>query len=399
MKQFNGSKEDLARSIEKKQKSLMPVNIAVMIISLIAAISLLVAPLISIDMSGMSEVITAAQGGSTGNNADSDSGQTDQGSNSQSEAMEEIGTLASNVFGNISINATTLLGMSMQPNISEAFGGYLGDMLEQADDKMVTEAIVPVLLQQMQQNTDLPELENPQAVLDKFNALGEADEQNVDAKIAELTEEVQKQAGKEVFPDSYKEDFSNTIRTIYDTTVENNDGNFNTEACVCVLASQTIANGAEDAVICTTYKELANQVTSKMFEGTTGEGGSLENAMPLIKILAYSMLFFAALWAILFVFALVRTFTKNKFLLMWYVKLFGFWPCLIFFVMPLIAKAVIPSVVGESGAYIATALGMVSSMTWISGACYLLLWIISIFWAFPIKSKIRAYRKQYSAMN
>lgn len=34
-----------------------------------------------------------------------------------------------------------------------------------------------------------------------------------------------------------------------------------------------------------------------------------------------------------------------------------------------------------------------SSYTWISGGCYLLLWLLSICWAFPIKHKIRKLRK------
>lgn len=73
-----------------------------------------------------------------------------------------------------------------------------------------------------------------------------------------------------------------------------------------------------------------------------------------------------------------------------------FLPCLIFGVAPLVAGAIVPGM--EGGAEIAGILGMISTMTWISGACYILLWIISIFWAFPIKRKIRAYNKQLKAM-
>ena len=38
---------------------------------------------------------------------------------------------------------------------------------------------------------------------------------------------------------------------------------------------------------------------------------------------------------------------------------------------------------------IAAIIGAISSLTWISGACYLALWIVSVFWAFPIKRRIR----------
>ena len=39
-------------------------------------------------------------------------------------------------------------------------------------------------------------------------------------------------------------------------------------------------------------------------------------------------------------------------------------------------------------------MGMISSLSWISGACYVVLWLISICWAFPIKRKIRRLKKE-----
>ena len=46
---------------------------------------------------------------------------------------------------------------------------------------------------------------------------------------------------------------------------------------------------------------------------------------------------------------------------------------------------------------IAAVLGAVSTLTWISGGCWVLLWLVSIFWAFPIKRKIRALNRQLKA--
>ena len=76
--------------------------------------------------------------------------------------------------------------------------------------------------------------------------------------------------------------------------------------------------------------------------------------------------------------------------MMWYVKLFGFQPCLIFGIVPLVATRFIPN------ATVAAAIGAISTLAWVSGACYLLLWFVSIVWAFPIKHRIRKLNRDYS---
>ncbi len=130
--------------------------------------------------------------------------------------------------------------------------------------------------------------------------------------------------------------------------------------------------------------------------------------------------FFILLWAILFLFSFFHMFARNKRFMMWYVKLFCAWPCIIFWLVPLLVKnvlakafpqiyaQVIDLVVGFVGnalkitvtAEQATGLfnAVLSSLqtfAWISGICYLVLWIISICWAFPIKHKIRRLNKGY----
>lgn len=130
--------------------------------------------------------------------------------------------------------------------------------------------------------------------------------------------------------------------------------------------------------------------------------------------------FFILLWAILFLFSFFHMFARNKRFMMWYVKLFCAWPCIIFWLVPLLVKnvlakafpqiyaQVIDLVVGFVGnalkitvtAEQATglfnaALSSLQTFAWISGICYLVLWIISICWAFPIKHKIRRLNKGY----
>ena len=86
MRPFEGNREELGRLIERKQRSLVPLNIAVMIICLVAAVSLLFAPLVSIDMGAMSEAMASMQG------EDESDGQAD----AQSEAFARIGDIFPN---------------------------------------------------------------------------------------------------------------------------------------------------------------------------------------------------------------------------------------------------------------------------------------------------------------
>ena len=365
MRPFEGNREELGRLIERKQRSLVPLNVAVMIICLVAAVSLLFAPLVSIDMGAMSEAMASMQG------KDESDGQAD----AQSEAFARIGE----GFGNISVTIFTLANFAVQPDLTTAIGNYAGDLLSEAGDKLVTEVALPAIVEQIQsQGTEIPEIEDAAAILDKFGALGEGDD--VDADIAGLAAEVQKQLGKEVLPDESVPDFSRAVRSLYDTTVENNGGEFTVEACICVAASQGLAGGGEDYTVYTSYGELAGALAEQALSGN-GEADEMLSTL------------------LLFIFALAHTFTKNKRFTMWYVKLFGAWPCLIFFIAPLIASAVLPGLTDGAVTAAAAMLGVISSMTWISGICYLLLWAVSIFWAFPIKRKIRYYNRQYAAMN
>lgn len=130
--------------------------------------------------------------------------------------------------------------------------------------------------------------------------------------------------------------------------------------------------------------------------------------------------FFILLWAILFLFSFFHMFARNKRFMMWYVKLFCAWPCIIFWLVPLLVKNVLakafPQIyaqvmdfvvgfVGNALKITVTAeqatglfnavLSSLQTFAWISGICYLVLWIISICWAFPIKHKIRRLNKGY----
>ena len=113
----------------------------------------------------------------------------------------------------------------------------------------------------------------------------------------------------------------------------------------------------------------------------------------------YGMLVFIVPWVFLFLFAFFHLFASNKRFMMWYVKLLCWIPPLIWValrLLPTLATKI--SVIaefwnGDQSALVKAALGGISTYTWISGLCYVVLWLVSIFWAFPIKHKIRKERK------
>lgn len=94
----------------------------------------------------------------------------------------------------------------------------------------------------------------------------------------------------------------------------------------------------------------------------------------------------AGLWAILALFAFLHIFLPNKKVGMWYVKLLCWLPCFVFFIAPPAALAVAPNFVELPAVVSSLAFG---GMTFISGICLLVLWLISIFWCHPIKKRIK----------
>ena len=113
------------------------------------------------------------------------------------------------------------------------------------------------------------------------------------------------------------------------------------------------------------------------------------------------MVFFILPWLFLALISFFKIFAKNKRFMTWYVKLYSFIPGLIALALmlaPLVAPKILPLLKLEADSaeilsYINIACAGVSSFTWVSGLCFVALWLVSIFWAFPIKHKIRKERK------
>lgn len=403
MNSFGGEKSVLMDEIARRQRKLIPLNIVVAIIALVAAVSLLFAPIVSVDAVGLGDYITEMMGEQTAGGDSSEEGPT-------IDTAKIVSTVTSNM-GNVSLTTMSLATLAFSDDLTETLKDYVSEIgsetLKKSEKELITDVAVPMMVEMMEEESGTQAPDNiknmdADAIYDKAKALETASAGEVDETISALAEELQNQLGEDYISDENLADLESAIRTVYDDTVAATDGTFTIESCICVFASKSLQESGEITQTFTSYADLIDYFMDSALSSGSGSDSSSElddtiaQVEPILKIVAIALLFFTAVWLILFLFAFLHLFAKNKRFTMWYVKLFGFLPCLIFGVAPLVAGAIVPGM--EGGAEIAGILGMISTMTWISGACYILLWIISIFWAFPIKRKIRAYNKQLKAM-
>lgn len=403
MNSFGGEKSVLMDEIARRQRKLIPLNIVVAIIALVAAVSLLFAPIVSVDAVGLGDYITEMMGEQSSGGDSSEEGPT-------IDTAKIVSTVTSNM-GNVSLTTMSLATLAFSDDLTETLKDYVSEIgsetLKKSEKELITDVAVPMMVEMMEEESGEEAPDNiknmdADAIYDKAKALETASAGEVDETISALAEELQNQLGEDYISDENLADLESSIRTVYDDTVAATDGTFTIESCICVFASKSLQESGEITQTFTSYADLIDYFMDSALSSGSGSGSSSElddtiaQVEPILKMVAIALLFFTAVWLILFLFAFLHLFAKNKRFTMWYVKLFGFLPCLIFGVAPLVAGAIVPGM--EGGAEIAGILGMISTMTWISGACYILLWIISIFWAFPIKRKIRAYNKQLKAM-
>lgn len=416
--------------LTRLQRKLIPVNIVVAIISLVAAISIMFAPLLTINLGSLAEQVVQIS------ESESD--------DSESNDVEITGYVKSLIgaVGEIKLSLTTyaMLDLAFSKDPVDHIAITVSDKIREVEDDVVANVAVEMIPQLIEDglsdvNVDTENLDVP-AILEKFDEVfkSESEEQTKEA-ISNLVDELQAQAvttdGEQLITDDMKEEVKEVVQQILDDVIaELGDENLSLESFICVTISKFIngsgwtpSNGARAAAaasvkavdeepgeneessesngkIYTNYRDLINGIFGTSVEGeNTGAVIDAEMMKMLkialfgVKIFASLMAFFAAIWLIQFLFAAIHLCFKNKRFMMWYTKLWGFTPCFIFWVLPMIASIILPIFIPEAAAFIGI-LKAITSMTWICGVCYLLLWLVSIFWAFPIKHKIRKLLRQ-----
>ncbi len=358
-KTYSSAEEEM----EARQKKLIPLNIVVAVMALVAAISILFLPLLRLNVEDAAELMAAGDAG--GSQESGDEGQT---------SAEEM--LSGFSFA-VSLNGVDFVNIGFSGSLTGSLIDILSEAFSERADELVARALAAEL-----SDSGIDE-EVVSEIGGAFRGLEAAQtEEEIDAAVAALAQTLADSLGESASADTAE--LESGIREMYDDTVSHTGGVFTTEALICVTASGSLNEGDGTGEVYTSFTELLNA----SFASEGGSFGEIDETIPkgaLVGIGA-AIAFFAFVWFVLFLFALVRIFLKNKRFTMWYVKLFGFFPCLLFGVAPLVAGSVVPEA--------AAVTGMLSSLSWISGACYVLLWLISVFWAFPIKRKIRRLKKE-----
>jgi hypothetical protein len=174
-------------------------------------------------------------------------------------------------------------------------------------------------------------------------------------------------------------------------------------------ASETSSEAAGTVIF--SYSELIGDDTKAALQAsitnavnTYMEGAEEEmaEASQYFVYIFYVCSIFVGLWLIQFLFAFLHMFARNKRFHMWYTKLLCWIPPMIWLATFIMSKeSFIEKIFASVGGgvdvpanVIAGVASGITSFTWISGACLLALWIVSIFWAFPIKHKIRKLKKE-----
>lgn len=361
----------------KRQNRLLPLNLIVFALAIVAAFSLLFAPLISVDMGALGKALTQA--------VDSTS------SGSSSESKEFVKVIFESLDGvSYDITAVDMLNSVTAADKSAALSEDVGELMGKLEKTMVVTVLV--------------------GAFGDGNNAEDVDVDKVYSKLKALesvSSQTEKQTAVTALADAMCEELNiskngddranmvEQINTLYDDTVADNNGKFTVEACICIQVSKGVDE--ESGTPATTYDALINKLlnSASSSSSSSSAGATVTDALKYDMYLLIAIAVIALLWLVLAIFALVHAFTKNKRFTMWYVKLFGFLPCLLFGVLPLAAKGLLTGLIGgETGAIIGTLLGAIGTLTWISGACYILLWLLSIFYAFPIKRKIRKVNKE-----
>lgn len=372
--------------MKRYQRKLIPVNIAVMIISLVAVISIMFLPLITADFSNSGEALAEIMNQSSGGQQESD-GESGSGSGGQQEMSEVLSEGLKNL--KFSVTAMDFANMAFADDPFKSIAELSAQTL-----KPITGDIFNVLLTQMVVSSQ-PDLQveniDYNALYDKAQQLSSAEDPDeiINSIAGQLADEGNVAAADK---DSFISNISSGIKSLYNDTVEYT-GSFSTEGMICMYISNMSAGEGHDS------SPMQGKTYSELIYSMLTSSDAVNSMISMYKMVGISLFmleaFPALMWLILFLFAFFHLFAKNKRFTMWYVKLFGLHPCLTFGIAPLIIQAVFTSMLG---AY-AGLLGAIYSLTWISGGCYVALWLISIFWAFPIKRRIRKLKKSGESDN
>ena len=366
-------------------RKLIPYNLVLIIVSAVAIWSLLFMPILTINlgqmMMGVLEVIPS---------------EDDDLDGTKASLVIMLKALDTEIEFTTMSFAKIAFGENPTAEVLKVY--VLGDnnLVESALLSMVATSL---LAENMPNATQLRDLDLSAANAELF----ELEKENADpVQVAEnyvnkLNVELEKVGAEKITGVEGAEDL---IDNMYDTVCDEMGGKFSVEGFICI----GLWRGGENAP--TTYEALADRIASGETgsdEGTAYDkvdadfGSMLSVFQPLtmiggyMKYFFYGMLVLMAPWAILILFALLHLVLPNKRVSVWYIVTFGAFPCLIFWLLPVkLGGLLLSRFLGPAASAI---FGAISSYAWISGICYLVVCLLAIIWAGPIKRKIKRLKK------
>ena len=372
--------EQLQSERRKLHRKLILPNIFILLISLVAAASLLFAQLLSVS------VHIDAQFGETVAQIMSEQAGEEGGADAEA-AAKQYAFLFKDADADVTISLNPLDIMTAgfdggREGVKKLFTSALGGLSDTV--ARLSEQILPAMISVRVAGAAGADLEN-------------ADLENIDTSI-----------------------FTETITKLNNQDLEGARTEFSSQLDGFLAQFDVTLTGEQETEVMNAYDELVDAATvdgefsaANIFSamGGSGESEGEGGASDMLAILADPaaladqldeetlqtvnlactgvsafLLVQAGLWAILALFAFLHIFLPNKKVGMWYVKLLCWLPCFLFFIAPPLALAVAPNFVELPAGVSSLAFG---GMTFISGICLLVLWLISIFWCHPIKKRIK----------
>ena len=372
--------EQLQSERRKLHRKLILPNIFILLISLVAAASLLFAQLLSVS------VHIDAQFGETVAQMMSEQAGEEGGADAEA-AAKQYAFLFKDADADVTISLNPLDIMTAgfdggREGVKKLFTSALGGLSDTV--ARLSEQILPAMISVSVAGAAGADLEN-------------ADLENIDTSI-----------------------FTETITKLNNQDLEGARTEFSSQLDGFLAQFDVTLTGEQETEVMNAYDELVDAATvdgefsaANIFSamGGSGESEGEGGAADMLAILADPaaladqldeetlqtvnlactgvsafLLVQAGLWAILALFAFLHIFLPNKKVGMWYVKLLCWLPCFLFFIAPPLALAVAPNFVELPAVVSSLAFG---GMTFISGICLLVLWLISIFWCHPIKKRIK----------
>ncbi len=364
-----------AEELKKRQRAFIPINIITCVLALVAGLTLLFTPFLSFDMG---ELILAAQ---------REEGDYDDDYASMNE--EDVAIYLAASSGDLKLSFTPFdfatIASDENPVITFAKTSFVDNgLFEDAFTAGVGAGMVVVL--GLGDGTDIAKEELANLDLEELSSFIKTAETDEEAARKEFKQSAIKIA--QTFDLQLADDFDAQADKAFDEIVQEGkatpDSQFSMEYFVCSTISKGTSE-TEKPITANSYEELAEYFANEYMPLEESDVATFK----LICWVVFGIVTVPAImWLLLALLSGFHILLKNKTFLTWYVKLTGFFPCLLFGVIPLLVSLFADSVQG-----ITAVCGALSTMTWISGACFIALAILSVAFIYPRRNKIRALRR------